>query len=210
MRYVRTCAEGYREAGCLGTNVLRSLAFWALRPRRTTRTVSLPGRAGRAAPERRGVRVKRTYAKEEARAIASSLDIDFAMSGFDLEQFRSGLNVEAEHGNAGPETNVTNDDPLMTGKIALAHLNEFPDYYTRLAKMEAEATSTAAGANQSSTPSDRRRPPPKSFLVIGLVGVAIVATCALCMLSCRGRCARRANTKHLAARSNGILARGKL
>jgi len=50
-----------------------------------------------------------------------------------------GLEVELEHGARDPETNVTHDDPLLTGKIALAHLNEFPDYYTRLAKMEKEA-----------------------------------------------------------------------
>ena len=50
-----------------------------------------------------------------------------------------GLDVELEHGLASPQTNVTNDDPLMTGKIALAHLNEFSDYYTRLEKLEKEA-----------------------------------------------------------------------
>lgn len=50
-----------------------------------------------------------------------------------------GLDVELEHGKISPSTNVTNDDPIMTGKIALAHLNEFPDYYTRLSKMEKEA-----------------------------------------------------------------------
>ena len=60
-------------------------------------------------------------------------------SKFDVEQFRMGLDVELEHGKIDPETNVTNDDPIMTGKIALAHLNEFPDYYTRLDKMEEEA-----------------------------------------------------------------------
>lgn len=50
-----------------------------------------------------------------------------------------GLDVELKHGLIDPHTNVTNNDPLMTGKIALAHLNEFPDYYTRLDKMEKEA-----------------------------------------------------------------------
>jgi len=49
------------------------------------------------------------------------------------------MDVELEHGTIDPLTNVTNDDPLMTGKIALAHLNEFPDYYDRLEKMEDEA-----------------------------------------------------------------------
>jgi len=50
-----------------------------------------------------------------------------------------GLEVELEHGRRDPKTDVTHDDPITTGRIALAHLNELPDYYTRLAKMEAEA-----------------------------------------------------------------------
>ncbi|MHA2408022.1 MAG: DUF5661 family protein, partial [Candidatus Ranarchaeia archaeon] len=58
---------------------------------------------------------------------------------YDVEQFRVGMDVELEHGTEDPNTNVTNDDPLMTGKIALAHLNEFPDYYTRLLELEEEA-----------------------------------------------------------------------
>lgn len=58
---------------------------------------------------------------------------------FDIEQFRKGMDIELEHGLVDPHTNVSNDDPLTTGKIALAHLNEFPDYYTRLEKMEKEA-----------------------------------------------------------------------
>ena len=60
-------------------------------------------------------------------------------SCFDVEQFRMGLDVELEHGLRDPSTNVTGSDPVLTGKIALAHLNEFADYYTRLAKMESEA-----------------------------------------------------------------------
>jgi len=58
---------------------------------------------------------------------------------FDVEQFRMGMDAELEHGTVDKNTNVTNDDSLITGKIALAHLNEFPDYYTRLEKMEKEA-----------------------------------------------------------------------
>ena len=58
---------------------------------------------------------------------------------FDVEQFRKGMDVELEHGNIDPHTNVSDDDPLTTGKIALAHLNEFPDYYDRLYEMEEEA-----------------------------------------------------------------------
>ena len=49
------------------------------------------------------------------------------------------MDVELEHGIINHLTNVTNDDDILTGKIALSHLNEFPDYYTRLLKMEKEA-----------------------------------------------------------------------
>jgi len=77
------------------------------------------------------------FTVEEAKQIGQTLGIDW--SKFDVEQFRSGLDVELEHGSRDPLTNVTNDDPITTGKIALAHLNEFSDYYTRLSEMEEEA-----------------------------------------------------------------------
>jgi len=80
---------------------------------------------------------KKHFAAEEARAVGEALGINW--SEWDVEQFRRGMDVELEHGTVDPSTNVTNDDPIMTGKIALAHLNEFPDYYIRLAKMEVEA-----------------------------------------------------------------------
>jgi hypothetical protein len=81
------------------------------------------------------------FSMEEAGVIADKLGIDYTAGPFDLEQFRMGLDVELEHGSRDPETDVTGDDPLMTGKIALAHLRELPDYYTRLAVMESEAGS---------------------------------------------------------------------
>jgi hypothetical protein len=77
------------------------------------------------------------FTTEEAKRIGEALGIDW--SEFDVEQFRKGLDVELEHGTTDPATDVTHDDPMLTGKIALAHLNEFPDYYTRLARMEQEA-----------------------------------------------------------------------
>jgi len=80
---------------------------------------------------------KKRFTAEEAKQIGESLGIDW--SRFDVEQYRMGLDVELEHGLVDPHTNVTNDDPVITGKIALAHLNEFPDYYIRLDKMEKEA-----------------------------------------------------------------------
>lgn len=80
--------------------------------------------------------MKKSYTAEEAKKIGEQLGIDWLL--FDVEQFRMGMDVELEHGLQDPKTNVTNDDPLLTGKIALAHLTEFPDYYTRLKKMEEE------------------------------------------------------------------------
>lgn len=80
---------------------------------------------------------KKIFSTDEARNVGNQLGIDW--SKFDVEQFRMGMNVELEHGLRDLHTNVTGDDSLMTGKIALAHLNEFPDYYTRLEKLEKEA-----------------------------------------------------------------------
>lgn len=80
---------------------------------------------------------KKYFTSEQARVIGEKLGIKW--DKFDIEQFRRGMDVEMEHGTVDPGTNVSNDDPLVTGKIALAHLNEFPDYYDRLDKMEEEA-----------------------------------------------------------------------
>ena len=77
------------------------------------------------------------FTAAEAKAIGEQLGVKW--NRFDVEQFRMGMDVELEHGTRDLLTNVTNDDPLLTGKIALAHLTEFPDYYTRLDRMEAEA-----------------------------------------------------------------------
>jgi hypothetical protein len=80
---------------------------------------------------------KRRISKKEAKQVGTKLRLDWAKVA--LEQFRRGLEVELEHGARDPETNVTNNDLTLTGKIAWAHLKEFPDYYTRLDKLEAEA-----------------------------------------------------------------------
>jgi hypothetical protein len=79
------------------------------------------------------------FSTDEARDIGEQIGIDWGTSPFDVEEFRSGLHVELEHGLHDILTNVTDDDPLVTGKIALAHLREFPDYYTRLEQMEEQA-----------------------------------------------------------------------
>ena len=77
------------------------------------------------------------FTTEQAREIGDKLGIDWGR--WNVEQFRMGLDVELEHGLNDPSTDVTGNDPILTGKIALAHLNEFADYYTRLKKMEQEA-----------------------------------------------------------------------
>jgi hypothetical protein len=79
------------------------------------------------------------FTAEEARRFGEEIGIDWASAPFDVDQFRIGMNVELEHGLHDPLTNVSDDDPHITAKIALAHLNEFPDYYTRLEQMEEEA-----------------------------------------------------------------------
>lgn len=79
------------------------------------------------------------FSQDQARAIGERIGIDWSTARFDVEQFRMGLGIELEHGRRDSATNVSDDDEDTTGKIAWAHLNEFPDYYTRLEKMEAEA-----------------------------------------------------------------------
>ena len=94
------------------------------------------------------MRDSKHFTLEEAKKIAELLGIDW--SKFDVEQFRMGLDVELEHGLTDLKTNVTQDDELTTGKIALAHLNEFPDYFTRLQKMEDEAKEFHNKSNSNS------------------------------------------------------------
>ena len=81
--------------------------------------------------------IARPVSAEEARDVGSTLKIDWTK--VDLEQFRHGLEIEFEHGARDPETNVTTDALVLTGRIAWAHLKEFADYYARLDKLEAEA-----------------------------------------------------------------------
>ncbi|NWF68396.1 MAG: hypothetical protein HXY40_04865 [Chloroflexi bacterium] len=86
---------------------------------------------------------KQQISCEEARSVGTQLGIDWTI--IDLEQFRRGLEVELEHGAHDPETNITNDDPILTGKIAWAHLKEIHDYYTRLDQLEAQAEGQSPG-----------------------------------------------------------------
>jgi hypothetical protein len=88
---------------------------------------------------------ERKVSADEARSVGEQIGIDWESAPFDVEQFRIGMGVEFEHGSHDPQTNVTDDDPILTGKIALAHLKEFADYYVRLQQMEAEAEAEAEG-----------------------------------------------------------------
>ena len=80
---------------------------------------------------------QRRTTPEQARQVGDEIGVDW--DRFDLEQFRFGMDVELEHGSHDPQTDVTGDDPILTGKIALAHMKEVPDYYERLERMEREA-----------------------------------------------------------------------
>ena len=90
---------------------------------------------------------QRKTTTDEAQRIGDEIGVDW--SRFDVEQFRAGLDVEFEHGSHDPQTDVTGDDPILTGKIALAHMKEFPDYYERLERMEQQAKKEWAGMGRS-------------------------------------------------------------
>ena len=83
--------------------------------------------------------MRRTFTPDEAKQIGRRIGILWDHATFSVEEFRTGLEVELEHGTGNPLTDVTADDPDLTGKIAWAHLIETPDYYERLSRMESEA-----------------------------------------------------------------------
>lgn len=87
---------------------------------------------------------RKAISPRKARKTGEELGVDWTR--IELEELRRGMEVELEHGRRDPATDVTGDDLLLTGKIALAHLNEFPDYYIRLARMEEEAKDFWRGA----------------------------------------------------------------
>jgi hypothetical protein len=91
---------------------------------------------------------KKHFSSVEAKEISKKLKINWSKVRYKLEQFRHGMDIELEHGKIDKNTNVTNDNALMTGKIALAHLNEFPDYYNRLDKLENAADKFWKGKNK--------------------------------------------------------------
>jgi hypothetical protein len=87
------------------------------------------------------------FSFDEAKQIGDTLGVRW--DTFDVQQFTIGLNVELEHGRKNAQTDVTHDAPWLTGKIALAHLEEFPDYYTRLAAMKHEAEGGKGTSSQA-------------------------------------------------------------
>ena len=91
--------------------------------------------------------MKKMVSMSDAEAVAASIGIEWKEVKFSVEDFRYGMEVEYEHGTRDPQTNVTNDDPQITGKIAWAHLKEYPDYYKRLRVMETEAEAYWAKKN---------------------------------------------------------------
>ena len=95
---------------------------------------------------------RQEFTTEEARRVGEEIGVDWSSAPFDVEQFRRGMDVELEHGLHDLLTNVTEDDPVVTGKIALAHLNEFPDYYTRLERMEKEAKQEGGRSRSTTEP----------------------------------------------------------
>ena len=72
----------------------------------------------------------------EAEAVLDALDV--STMEIALPVFKAGLEVELEHGTRYPEANITNNHPLITGRIVVAHLKESMDYYLRLAVAESE------------------------------------------------------------------------
>lgn len=80
---------------------------------------------------------KKVFTLDQARKAGEAIGADWRK--FTVNQFRNGMDVELEHGTRDEGTNVTDDDIMTTAKIALAHLNEYPDYYKRLEKLEKEA-----------------------------------------------------------------------
>jgi amphi-Trp domain-containing protein len=98
------------------------------------------------------------FSLEEAQAVGIHIGIDWATAPFTAEDFRAGMTVELEHGARDLSTDVTHDDPLLTGKIALAHLNEFPDYYQRLRQMELAAEAAQRALHLDDSPSGLDQP----------------------------------------------------
>lgn len=89
------------------------------------------------------------FTEDHARRALAEIGTDLEREGVRIEAVIDGMNVELEHGTRFPDLDVTGDDPVISAKIALAHLREFSDYYERLARMEAEAEAASAVTGDS-------------------------------------------------------------
>src|SRR5262249_16865266 len=133
---VRASSSSSSSSSCAHASG-RSATSPASSRRSSRRSGSVGARSFDASERRDQMTGKRRPTTEEAKRVGDEIGVDWTR--FDLEQFRSGMDVEFEHGSHDPQTDVTGDDPIVTGKIALAHMKEFPDYYERLERMESEA-----------------------------------------------------------------------
>jgi hypothetical protein len=89
---------------------------------------------------------RKQISSDEAKRIGEALHVDWEQ--VDLEQFRQGLMGEHEQAAIDPETGLTYEGVLLTGKVVLAHMQEFPDYFTRLAKLKEEVDEYQAGRTE--------------------------------------------------------------
>ena len=87
------------------------------------------------------------YTTQDAQAALERIGIDLEAEGLTLTAVTAGKNVELEHGSRFPDLDVTGNDPIVSAKIALAHLREIPDYYERLEHMESQARSATVAAS---------------------------------------------------------------
>ena len=116
---------------CAPKTISRRKPGSVIPPKCSSKTLSKSKKKSKSKSKRN---LKRTVSLSDARKIGTKLGIDF--NSVKLSDYRYGMNVEFEHGKENKLTNVTNNNLLVTGKIALAHLLEYPDYYNRLRQME--------------------------------------------------------------------------
>lgn len=86
---------------------------------------------------------------DQARRVGEAMHLDWEQ--VDLEEFRQGLMGDCKE-DIDTETGLAYQDLLRTGKVVLAHMQEFPDYHFRLAKLEAEVDEYRAGISQGISP----------------------------------------------------------
>lgn len=96
------------------------------------------------------------FTQEQAREAAKAAGIDLGAERFDLSALTAGMNAELEHGTASPDTNITNDDPITTAKLAVAHLRNSPFYYASGRGLKAWEASLTRGVRQKSAKTEHK------------------------------------------------------